>query len=104
MSIEEILTGLIVQRLQMASTTPVVIETLPTGITKQDLTIEQWREYDFGGRTYRITAPTALYLRDGGTTHRVLGSDGVVHCVPAPGTGDCVLRWQNKDPLNPVGF
>ena len=63
-----------------------------------DLNMELWREYDFGGRVYRIELPLTLYYRAGGTTHRVLGSDGVVHCLPVPGAHGCVLRWANHDP------
>jgi hypothetical protein len=54
--------------------------------------IEQWREYEFGGRVYRIDSPVKVYI--GTTTHRVVGPDGVVHCVPAPGNQGCVLRWK----------
>lgn len=62
-----------------------------------DLTgTEEWREYDFGGRTYRIDNPKSVSFRPGGTTHRVVDSDDVVHCVPAPGQGDCVLRWKGE--------
>lgn len=57
------------------------------------LTDEIWREYDFGGRVYRIEFPKELWFRSSGTTHRVLDSKGVVHCVPAPGVNGCVLRW-----------
>ena len=64
-------------------------------LRKIELTgVEEWREYDFGGRVYRIEKPASVEFRDGGTTHRVTDSDGIVHCVPAPGTGDCVLRWK----------
>lgn len=68
------------------------------------LKTERWREYEFGGRTYRINRPKALYFRTGGSTHRVVDRNGVVHCVPAPGQGDCVLRWQNKNTNIPVNF
>lgn len=70
------------------------------------LKTEAWREYDFGGRVYRIENPKALYFRDGGTTHRVLDADGKrCHCVPAPGFNGCVLRWQNKNAKkNPCEF
>lgn len=61
----------------------------------KDLTQEQWREYDFSGRIYRIDAPQQLFI--GTTTHRVLDGNGVVHCVPAPGEKGCALRWQPKD-------
>ena len=69
-----------------------------------DITTEQWREYDFNGRVYRIDNPQKLFYREGGTTHRVLVEGGICHCVPAPGTGDCVLRWLNKDTTNPCEF
>lgn len=55
--------------------------------------VEQWREYDFGGRVYRIDAPAKVEFRAGGETHRVTDDSGVVHCVPAPGHLGCVLRW-----------
>lgn len=69
-----------------------------------DITTELYREYDFGGRTYRIDLPKTLFYREGGTTHRIEGSDGVVHCLPAPGNNGCVLRWVNKDASNPCEF
>jgi len=53
--------------------------------------VEDYREYDFGGRVYRIDNPKRVVV--GKTTHRVVGDDGVVHCVPAPGYNGCVLRW-----------
>jgi hypothetical protein len=69
-----------------------------------DITTEKWREYDFGGRVYRIDNPKTLFIRPGGSTHRVLGDDGVVHCLPIPGSCGCVLRWANHDPANPCEF
>lgn len=69
-----------------------------------DLTVEKWREYDFGGRTYRIDSPQRLYLSESGSTHRVLDKAGVVHCLPAPGKCGCVLRWESVDPSKPVAF
>jgi hypothetical protein len=70
---------------------------------KHDLkAVEQWREYDFGGRSYRIDNPDSLYV--GTTTHRVVDSQGVVHCLPAPGTNGCVLRWKSVDESKPVAF
>ena len=71
---------------------------------QKSLGTEEWREYDFGGRTYRIDQPVRLYYREGGTTHRVLDQYGVVHCIPAPGTGDCILRWKSNDGEEPVAF
>lgn len=71
-----------------------------------DLTGEQWREYDLPGRPtpYRIENPRALYVRPGGTTHRVVDATGVVHCLPAPGQLGCILRWQPRDAASPVQF
>lgn len=68
----------------------------------RDLSDEQWREYDFGGRVYRIENPRTLWI--GTTTHRVLDAAGVVHCAPAPGHQGCVLRWEPRDAGNPVQF
>lgn len=70
----------------------------------RDLTVESYREYDFGGRVYRIDAPKSLYCRVGGSTHRVVDQTGLVHCVPAPGNAGCVLRWLAKDITAPVIF
>jgi len=67
-----------------------------TELTKSDLTVEEWREYDFGGRVYRIENPVELWTRKGGSTHRVVDANGVAHCLPAPGQLGCVLRWKQK--------
>ena len=69
---------------------------------QKDLSKELWREYDFGGRIYRITKPLQAWI--GTTTHRVLDASGVVHCCPSPGQGDCVLRWEPKNVAEPVQF
>jgi hypothetical protein len=73
-------------------------------VVEKDLLVEAWREYDFGGRVYRIDAPVTLFYREGGTTHRVVDAAGVTHCVPAPGHQGCVLRWLSKDAGCPVVF
>ena len=78
----------------------------------KDLTSEYYREYDFLdeqglSRTYRISDPIAFYNRPGGSTHRVVDREGVVHCVPAPGQRGCVLRWKNRgveQGADPVAF
>jgi len=70
----------------------------------KSLETEEWREYDFGGRVYRIEKPKALYMRDGGSTHRVVDTNDLVHCVPAPGVAGCVLRWKTKNVKEPVQF
>jgi hypothetical protein len=58
--------------------------------------VEEWREYDFDGRVYRIENPVRVEFRPDSTTHRVTDSAGVVHCVPAPGRFGCVMRWNGK--------
>jgi hypothetical protein len=73
-------------------------------IQAKPLTDEKYREYDFGGRVYRIDNPQELYMRAGGTTHRIVDINGVVHCVPAPGHVGCVLRWEVKDGHKRVAF
>ena len=71
----------------------------------KDLTVEEYREYVApSGSVYRIDNHVGLYYREGGTTHRVVDSAGIVHCVPFPGEGnDVILRWKNKVG-DPVGF
>lgn len=79
-------------------------------LDKFDIEHEQWREYEWtdpqsGERvTYRINAPVTLYLRKGGTTHRVVDSAGVAHSVPSVGQLGCVLRWKNPADVSPVNF
>ena len=73
-------------------------------LTELDITTEKWREYDFGGRVYRIDNPVRLYLRAGGTTHRVLDENGIVHCIPSVGEHGCAIRWQPRNKKKPVDF
>jgi hypothetical protein len=55
-------------------------------------------------RVYRINNPKKLFVRDGGITHSVVDSEGIVHCVPTVGYLGCVLRWKNPDGEPPVNF
>lgn len=88
-------------------------------LIKKGIGHEEYREYEFDevrqdkqgnmcatGRriTYRIYNPKFLYLRPGGTTHRVVDADGVAHCVPSIGICGCILRWKTKDGFEPVAF
>jgi hypothetical protein len=68
----------------------------------KDISKEEWREYDFGDRVYRVNSPRLLWI--GTVTHRVLDGDGIVHCCPSPGEHGCVLRWKPKDVGDPVQF
>lgn len=82
------------------------------GLMKQDISQEEWRKYEWEylvmgqvfHRTYLITKPVLLFTRKGGTTHRVVDSTGVAHCIPAPGQMGCVLRWYNGEGKEPVNF
>lgn len=68
-----------------------------------DLEGEDFREYDFGDRTYKVDKPVGVYIRAGGSTHRVVDANGVVHCVKFCGDGGArVVRWKPKDIKNPV--
>jgi hypothetical protein len=70
------------------SETPIILK-------KIDLKgVEEWREYDFHNRIYRIDKPVSVEYRMESVTHRVTDSEGVVHCVPAPGCYGCVVRWK----------
>lgn len=65
---------------------------------KSDISIEQFREVVLQNNTvYRINNPIMLVVRKGGSTHRVVDSDGVVHCYAAPELGKTVIRWKNRD-------
>ena len=63
-----------------------------------DITAEEYREYDLPTGTYRIDDPMKLWV--GSTTHRVLDTRGIVHCIPK----DCVIRWKPRDISEPVQF
>lgn len=77
-----------------------------------DISHELWREYQWVWRendicccgSYRIKNPKLLFIRPNGTTHRIVDSDGVVHCVPSVGVMGCVLKWKNPDGTPPVNF
>jgi len=75
-----------------------------TTLIRKDISFEEWREYEFCGRIYRINDPQILYYHHKGTCHRIVDSNGVAHCIPAPGEFGCVLRWKSKDSKKPVGF
>ena len=77
---------------------------MSTELKEFDISHEMWREYDFEGRVYRINKPIKLMFRPSGSTHRVVDSVGVVHCVPVSGSHGCVLRWKNPEGEKPVNF
>lgn len=71
---------------------------------KFNIEYEKWREYQFNNCTYRIDNPKFLFLQKNSKYHRIVDIKGVVHCLPSPGTGNCVLRWESKDKNKPVAF
>ncbi len=73
------------------------------GLELRDISCEEYREYDFGDRVYRINNPIGLYYRAGGSTHRIVDSHGTSHLAPFPGE-HTVIRWLNWDPSVPVNF
>ncbi len=81
---------------------PAITQSKPT-IPGSSLEDEEYREYRYpdgqgGMQTVTIRNPTRLHV--GKTTHRILGSDGLVRCVPAPGQLGCYLVWKPKDISN----
>lgn len=67
-------------------------------LIEHDISSEEWREYEWAAagdvlRRYRINQPKRLFVRPGGTTHRVVDARGVTHCVPAVGFLGCALTW-----------
>jgi hypothetical protein len=76
---------------------------VPEGYIKGNLENECYREYVLPNVTdpYRIDEPVALITRPGGTTHRIVDSRGVVHCVPHKGA---VIRWFNNSRTNPCNW
>lgn len=59
---------------------------------EKDISHESWREYVYeNGTVYRIENPLILYLREGGTGHRVLDGAGITHWVPV-NVWHCI-RW-----------
>lgn len=81
-------------------------EDLPevAGLTLGDISDEAVREYETHGvGTYRIENPVGVYMRPGGSTHRVVDRNGVAHCIAFPNDGKTVLRWKNKSGI-PVAW
>jgi hypothetical protein len=77
-------------------------------LISNDLSGEEYREYHFGKGgdhwVHRIDGPKTLYRRSGGTTHRVLDAEGLVHIVPCIGPMGCVVTFKPRDSANPVQF
>lgn len=86
---------------------PVKFEDLPErpNLFLNDLSDEIYREYEFpSGRIYRISDPVGVYIRNGGTTHRVVDQKGVAHCIPFGGKNEVVLRWKNRPGRDPAAW
>lgn len=75
------------------------------GLSLRDISTEEVRVYETAGiGEYRISNPVGVYLREGGTTHRIVDSQGICHCIAFPNEGRTVLRWQNKDLTVPCNW
>ena len=86
-------------------------------LIKKCIDDELWRSYEwvipemqndnensFLMREHIIHNPKYVYIRPGGSTHRVVDADGVAHCVPAPGRYGCILKWKNPENIEAVNF
>lgn len=73
-------------------------------IKKKSLNNEEWREYDYTGKTYRVHNPTLLYFYEGSDTHAIIDSEGILRVFPAPGYQGCHVTIKPKNSKNPVQF
>ena len=71
---------------------------------KANISGEEWREVETVNGTYRIENPIALIIKIGGKTHRVVDSEGIVHCYVAPESGRSILRWKPREGTPSVQF
>ena len=70
-----------------------------------DISDELWREVHLSsGLKLRIDNPATLIIRKGGSTHRVVDSDGVVYCYVAPETGHSYIKWMARPSKPAVRF
>ena len=77
-------------------------ENLSDDYIVKDISNEMWREIYFlkTEKTYRIKYPKTLIIRKGGSTHRVVDSDDIVHCYAAPEFGETVIKWKSLPTVN----
>ena len=60
-----------------------------------DISDELYRDvYLANGNVHRINAPKRLFMREGGSTHRVTTEDGSVYCYADPSTGKSMVVWK----------
>ena len=62
-------------------------------LTLNNISSEDWREYDFGSQSVRVTKPLALNVSKSGG-HRIIDAEGVSHYVPK---GWIHLSWKSKE-------
>lgn len=92
-------------QVQKAIELPVAMGNVKDGYVEHDISSEAWREVVYtDGKVYRIDNPVKLVTRKGGSTHRVLDAEGVVHCYVAPESGKTTLRWKVRNGKSPVSF
>ena len=84
---------------------PLAFEDMPQidRLTLMNISDETVRTYyTMGVKVHEIVDPIAVYIRPGGTTHRVVDSTGLVHCVAFPNMGRTTFTWRNHDQTTPV--
>lgn len=64
-----------------------------SSLTLNDISSEEWREYDYGKQQIRINGPVALNVSKSGG-HRVVDENEVTHYIPK---GWIHLSWKAKD-------
>ena len=57
-----------------------------------DISSEEWREYEFDNKVVHLDGPLALNVSNNG--HRVIDSEGVSHYIPK---GWIHLSWKGKE-------
>jgi|GEM_PF-3137536 len=85
--------------------TPSIPQKLPdTTYTSSDISDEEYRVVITNDLVHRIDNPKTLVLRKGGSTHRVIDQQGLVHCYAAPETGKSILQWKARPGKQDVIF
>jgi hypothetical protein len=62
-------------------------------IPNREFLRNEWREYDFNERVYRIDQPTHVVWNDDDHFEIVYDREGVAHKVPRVGFMNCVIRY-----------
>jgi hypothetical protein len=89
----------------VSAVTPALLEANHPAYVQADISDEEWRVVVYpDGSHYVIPDPVTLIYRKGGSTHRVIDKNGVVHCYAAPETGKSVIQWKAREGKPAVRF